>query len=45
MGLLRLGPLGKETPAVLVPGRENLAYDLSGLTPDIDGGFLSTLFQ
>jgi 2-keto-4-pentenoate hydratase/2-oxohepta-3-ene-1,7-dioic acid hydratase in catechol pathway len=45
MRLLRLGPPGKETPAVLVPGRENLAYDLSGLTPDIDGAFLRTLFQ
>ena len=37
MKLARLGPLGAETPAVLHRG---VYYDLSGLTPTIDGDFL-----
>ncbi|MHB8187873.1 MAG: fumarylacetoacetate hydrolase family protein [Dermatophilaceae bacterium] len=45
MRLLRVGPAGQETPAVLVAGREDLAYDLSSLTTDIDGAFLSSGFR
>ncbi len=45
MRLLRVGPVGHETPAVLVAGREDLAYDLSSLTSDIDGAFLSGDFH
>jgi 2,4-diketo-3-deoxy-L-fuconate hydrolase len=36
--LLRLGPLGSETPAIEVDG---VVYDLSPLTTDIDGAFLA----
>ena len=36
--LLRLGPLGQETPAIEVDG---VVYDLSSLTVDIDGAFLA----
>ena len=36
--LLRLGPLGHETPAIEVDG---VVYDLSSLTVDIDGAFLA----
>jgi len=39
MKLARLGPIGREQPAVLVEGTY---YDLSRITTDIDGGFLST---
>jgi 2-keto-4-pentenoate hydratase/2-oxohepta-3-ene-1,7-dioic acid hydratase in catechol pathway len=45
MRLLRIGPVGHETPAVLVAGRDDLAHDLSSLTDDIDGAFLSGNFQ
>ena len=38
MKLARLGPLGAETPVVL---DESRTLDLTGLTPDIDGAFLS----
>ncbi|MCS5734706.1 fumarylacetoacetate hydrolase family protein [Herbiconiux daphne] len=38
MKLQRRGPLGHETPAVLVDG---VAYDLSPVTADIDGAFLA----
>jgi len=38
MELLRLGPIGSETPAVRVPG--GVVYDLTPLTRDIDGPFL-----
>lgn len=37
MKIARLGPVGSETPAV-VDGAK--VYDLSGVTPDIDGAFL-----
>lgn len=40
MRLLRLGAPGKERPAVL--DREGDTYDLSALTPDIDGRFLAS---
>jgi len=36
--LLRLGPLGHETPAIEVDG---VVYDLTSLTSDIDGDFLA----
>ncbi|MCU1446765.1 fumarylacetoacetate hydrolase family protein [Cryobacterium sp.] len=36
--LLRLGPLGHETPAIEVDG---VVYDLRSLTGDIDGAFLA----
>ena len=38
MELLRLGPLGSEKPFVRHDGA---VYDLSSLTPDIDGAFLA----
>jgi len=38
MKLLRLGPIGREKPVVEVEG---IAYDLSSVTDDIDGAFLS----
>lgn len=38
MDLMRLGPAGRERPAVRHDGT---VYDLSGLTADIDGGFLA----
>jgi 2-keto-4-pentenoate hydratase/2-oxohepta-3-ene-1,7-dioic acid hydratase in catechol pathway len=41
MRLLRYGPVGRERPAVLVPGSDHLAVDLSDLTADIGGGFLA----
>ncbi|MFI9270407.1 fumarylacetoacetate hydrolase family protein [Kitasatospora sp. NPDC052896] len=41
MKLLRVGPPGAERPFALGP--DGTAYDLSGLTPDIDGAFLSRL--
>jgi 2-keto-4-pentenoate hydratase/2-oxohepta-3-ene-1,7-dioic acid hydratase in catechol pathway len=37
--LLRLGPAGSERPAVR--DDDGTTYDLSGLTPDIDGAFLA----
>ncbi|MFE2756683.1 fumarylacetoacetate hydrolase family protein [Actinosynnema sp. NPDC059335] len=40
MRLLRVGEPGAERPAVL--DADDTAYDLSGLTADIDGAFLST---
>ena len=39
MKFARLGPIGQETPTVLVEGTY---YDLSEITSDIDGTFLST---
>lgn len=36
--LLRLGPIGRETPAIEVDG---VVYDLRSLTADIDGAFLA----
>jgi len=39
MRFARLGPVGQETPAVLVDGTY---YDVSSITPDIDGAFLSS---
>ena len=38
MKLARLGPPGEEKPALLTPEG---AYDLSGLTPDLDGAFFA----
>ncbi|GAA2773300.1 fumarylacetoacetate hydrolase family protein [Kitasatospora cinereorecta] len=40
MKLLRLGPPGAETPAIL--GENGTAYALSDLTADIDGAFLAS---
>ncbi|WP_426592448.1 fumarylacetoacetate hydrolase family protein [Cellulomonas sp. McL0617] len=40
MQLLRLGPVGHEIPAVV--GDDGVVRDLSSLTADIDGAFLST---
>jgi len=44
---LRLGPAGSERPALLLPGADPAdpaagarAYDLSSVTPDIDGAFV-----
>ena len=39
MHLLRLGPVGHETPAVI--GDDGIVRDLSSLTADIDGAFLA----
>ena len=39
MRFLRVGPAGGERPAV--QDTDGIAYDLSALTPDIDGGFLA----
>jgi len=39
MELLRLGPPGQERPAVR---NEGTVYDLTPVTPDIDGGFLAS---
>ncbi|WGX94799.1 fumarylacetoacetate hydrolase family protein [Nocardioides sp. L-11A] len=36
--LFRYGPLGQERPAVR---RDEVAYDLTGLTPDLDGDFFA----
>ncbi|WP_441250272.1 fumarylacetoacetate hydrolase family protein [Kitasatospora sp. McL0602] len=41
MKLQRVGPQGAERPVVL--GQDGTAYDLSGLTADIDGRFLAGL--
>ncbi|MCX4687725.1 fumarylacetoacetate hydrolase family protein [Kitasatospora purpeofusca] len=41
MKLLRVGPPGAERPVVL--DQDGTAYDLSGVTADIDGGFLAGL--
>ncbi|UQS24645.1 fumarylacetoacetate hydrolase family protein [Amycolatopsis thermalba] len=38
MHLVRLGPVNQERPAVVAGGT---TYDLTGLTPDLDGGFLA----
>lgn len=40
MRLLRIGPIGKERPAV--EDANGVVYDLSEVTPDIDGRFLSS---
>jgi 2,4-didehydro-3-deoxy-L-rhamnonate hydrolase len=39
MRFARLGPIGQETPVVLADGTY---YDVSSITPDIDGAFLSS---
>lgn len=39
MELLRLGPPGRETPAVR---QDDVVYDLSSVTADIDGAFLAS---
>ncbi|MBB2747497.1 UNVERIFIED_ORG: 2-keto-4-pentenoate hydratase/2-oxohepta-3-ene-1,7-dioic acid hydratase in catechol pathway [Microbispora rosea subsp. rosea] len=39
MKLLRVGPVGEERPCVLAP--DGRVFDLSSLTADIDGAFLS----
>lgn len=43
MKMMRLGPVGRERPAVVLPDADgiNKTYDLSALTTDIDGGFLA----
>lgn len=41
MKLARLGPRGAERPVVLDPADTATAYDLSGLTGDLDGAFLA----
>ncbi|WP_055590420.1 fumarylacetoacetate hydrolase family protein [Peterkaempfera griseoplana] len=41
MRLLRVGPPGAERPVVL--DADGSAFDLSGITPDIDGAFLAGL--
>lgn len=41
MKLARLGPPGAERPVVLDPADPATAYDLSGLTADVDGSFLA----
>ena len=38
--LMRVGAVGAETPALL--DDDDVLYDLSGITPDIDGGFFGT---
>ena len=40
MKLVRIGMPGEETPAVL--GEDGAAFDLRGLTADIDGAFLAS---
>jgi 2-keto-4-pentenoate hydratase/2-oxohepta-3-ene-1,7-dioic acid hydratase in catechol pathway len=42
---LRVGPFGAERPALLSAHDETTAYDLSGLTGDIDGAFLARLLD
>jgi 2,4-didehydro-3-deoxy-L-rhamnonate hydrolase len=38
MKLARLGPIGAEIPALVT---DNATYDLRGVTPDVDAGFLA----
>ncbi|MFC1412127.1 fumarylacetoacetate hydrolase family protein [Streptacidiphilus sp. N1-12] len=45
MRFLRVGPFGAERPALLAADDETRAYDLSGLTGDIDGAFLERLLD
>ncbi|MFC1417290.1 fumarylacetoacetate hydrolase family protein [Streptacidiphilus cavernicola] len=45
MRFLRVGPFGAERPALLSDHDETTAYDLSGLTGDIDGAFLTRLLD
>lgn len=40
MRLARYGPVGQEFPAVMVPGSDHLAIDISDITTDIDGALL-----
>ena len=40
MKLMRIGAVGAERPVVMTESGEH--YDLTGLTDDIDGGFLAT---
>jgi 2-keto-4-pentenoate hydratase/2-oxohepta-3-ene-1,7-dioic acid hydratase in catechol pathway len=42
MRLVRLGPTGGERPAVMVPGSDREAYDVSGLVHDFDAEFFGT---
>ncbi len=44
MRFVRVGPMGSEIPGVILPGEDH-ARDLSGITADIDGGFLSALAE
>ena len=39
MRIARLGPVGAETPALVT---DDATYDLSGVTPDINGAFLES---
>jgi 2,4-diketo-3-deoxy-L-fuconate hydrolase len=39
MRLVRLGPIGDERPAVMVPGSDREAFDVSGLVRDFDADF------
>jgi 2-keto-4-pentenoate hydratase/2-oxohepta-3-ene-1,7-dioic acid hydratase in catechol pathway len=39
MRLVRLGPIGGERPAVMVPGSDNEAFDVSELVDDFDAEF------
>ena len=39
MRLVRLGPIGSERPAVMVPGSDHEAFDVSGLVDDFDAEF------
>ncbi|MEY9871777.1 2-keto-4-pentenoate hydratase/2-oxohepta-3-ene-1,7-dioic acid hydratase in catechol pathway [Streptacidiphilus sp. MAP12-33] len=43
MRFLRIGPAGAERPALLHAVDTDVAYDLSAVTPDIDGAFLAGL--
>ena len=45
MRFLRVGPFGAERPAVLSAHDDTVAYDLSGLTGDVDGAFLTRLLD
>ena len=45
MRFLRVGPFGAERPALLSAHDATAAYDLSGLTGDIDGAFLTRLLD
>jgi 2,4-diketo-3-deoxy-L-fuconate hydrolase len=39
MRLVRLGPIGGERPAVMIPGSDHEAYDVSDLVDDFDADF------
>jgi 2,4-diketo-3-deoxy-L-fuconate hydrolase len=42
MRLVRVGEPGRERPAVMIPGSEDKAFDLTGLVRDFDAEFFST---